>query len=166
MALGDVNRENLPVGQSVPKIPRDPRDSFDPYEGRLSSNALTRALDVFTTGQVPKDLTDFNEWFPIALSYASANPNCSHEVIKRWTRVFKDINARAFSEGRKHIMAANMRNLVFEMKAYMSRGDNAFPGLSGIGTLVTMRQHVDQQVKMPQQPANPGLFGFTLRKKE
>jgi len=152
------------IGKTALQVPRMPQVPFDPWAERQSGNPMIRILDHVLVCELPEKTDDYHEFFELMLNVAGTNPNCTEQTIKKWKRDLIDIDDRAFSEGYTDIMMAKARKLLFEMRAYMSRGDNPHLGLSGVSAAITFRQHSEQTLRMPQQPAEKGFLNQLLHR--
>jgi hypothetical protein len=160
MTAEDIGKTGM-----VPALPKMPQAPYDPWAERQSGNPMTRILDHVLTCELPENPEDYHDLFELMLNVAGTNPNCTLQTIRKWKRDIIDIDDRAHSEGRTQITAAKARKLLFEMRAYMSRGDNPHLGLSGVSAAITFRHQAEQTLRMPQQPAEKGFFRGLLQRR-
>jgi hypothetical protein len=159
MSVKEIGSATMP--QVIPKMPGMP---YDPWADHQSSNPMARVLDHVLKCELPEHPEEYDELFGLMLNVAGTNPNCTEHTIKKWKRDLIDIDDRAHSQGCTQITTAKARKLLFEMRAYMSRGDNPHVGLSGVSAAITFRQQAEQTIRMPQQPGEKGFFSTLLRR--
>lgn len=137
------------------------RDEVDAWAGSRSSNITTRIADHIFTFEVADDPNAYYAIIQSLIAAAAANPNTDRMTVASWQRDLHDLDDRAHSEGRKHIMIAKYRKLAFEIMSNISRGDTPHIGLSGVSAMITSRVQQEQSVKMPQAPPTASsIFGF------
>jgi len=140
------------------------KEELDAWAGQRTSNITTRIADHIFDFEVVEDLDRYHLIIQNLISAAAANPNADRLTVASWQRDFYDLDDQAHSEGRKHIMIAKYRKLLFKIMSNVSRGDLPHVGLSGVSAMITSRvqQGVQQEVRMPAPPpaASGGIFGF------
>jgi hypothetical protein len=149
--------------QSTMPVPRMPEMPYDPWSGRPSGSPVARMLDqtIFT---LPEDPRDYLGFFEIMLSKCASNPNLTHDTIKHIWRDIVDLDDVAHSEGCTDICIAKGRKIMTRIALYMGRGDNAHVGLSITSAAISVKQTIDQTIRMPQQAAEKGFFSSILKR--
>ena len=169
MSKEDIGRTDLSMipGQSQQQLQQGQQQGYDPYDGYYDPYAGSKPhglnekmFQMVIKAELPSDVEDYEGFFQALIDAASANPNVTERVIRRWNRRFKDVDDRAHSQGRSKIAAAKARKLLFEIRSYIARGDNPLQGMSGVSAAITTRQQSESTVKVPQQQdAGTGSFG-------
>ena len=152
------------IGKGSMPIPRAPSIAYDPWADRVSGNPTTRVMEHVLHLELPEDSAEWNGIFELLLNAAGTNPNCTLETIARWKRKLIDVHDRAYSEGMEDVARQKAEKLLFEIRAFMSRGDNEYKGLSGVGSIITVHQRTTQDIRMPQQTDTTGFLGWAKKK--
>lgn len=103
----------------------------------------------------------FEKWMNsrrLLLTRASRIAGIDIATIRRFSRRFRYIVARAHSEGKGKILRSMCETFDFEMELMVSRGDMEMKGVSGITSMISQNVSQKQEVRMPQQQAQPSLF--------
>ena len=169
MSYEDVGKAIVPKQQQDPAQQQSqPSQQDDPYYGYYdpTGGQYTRGLNekmfqMVIKADLPDDIEQYEGFFQSLIDAASANPNVTAETLRRWNRRFKDVDDRAHSEGMSTYAAAKARQLLFEIRSFIARGDNPLQGITGVSAAITSRQQSESTLKMPQQQEQQGgAYGF------
>jgi hypothetical protein len=136
----------------------------DPYMNQVSRNNMNAQLAMAileTKFDKGTDINDYESIFWIVLDNLGRIPNADLNSIHRFQRDFIDIRELAECQGTEEMTGSLMRQLLFDMRSYVSYGGSELKGLTGISAIITQRQQSEQTVKMPApEPAQKKkLFG-------
>ena len=170
MAMEHVGKDMaiVPGSQQQPAQQQAPQDDpyygyYDPTGGQYARGLNEKMFQMVIKAELPKDVEQYEGFFQALIDAASANPNVTAESLKRWNRRFKDVDDRAHSEGMSTYAAAKARQLLFEIRSFIARGDNPLQGITGVSAAITSRQQMESTLKIPQQPEQQGgAYGLRL----
>ena len=166
MAAEDVGKSLIPGTQQQQPAQQQQQDDpyygyYDPTGGQITRGLSEKMFQMVIKCNLPEDIEQYEGFFQALIDAASANPNVTVETLRRWNRRFKDVDDRAHSEGMNTYAAAKARQLLFEIRSFIARGDNPLVGITGSSLAVTTRQQSESTLKMPQQPEQQsGASGF------
>lgn len=136
----------------------------DPYMNQVSRNNMNAQLAMAileTKFEKNTNINDYEQVFWIVLDNLGRIPNADLNSIHRFQRDFIDIRELAECQGTEEMTGSLMRQLLFDMRSYVSYGGSELKGLTGISAIITQRQQSEQTVKMPspEQPTRKKIFG-------
>jgi hypothetical protein len=109
------------------------------------------------------DADGIEEWIDKFLricEYASRIPGIDVTEFDSLCRDLEDIEARAHSEGRQRIVASKIQKMQFRLRLLVSRCDVPSAGISGIGSMITSKNEMKQDIRLPPPAAPAKSFPF------
>ena len=175
MGAYDGKPQGHPQGQPQQQgmVPQQGQDDYyypgDTYRGMVPSDTASQVRQAILNIPMPNKDTDYGEWIPMFMLAVDAAPRITgidgkeyRKQVRRW----KDIVARAHSQGRKRVLAASCQEMFFELRLLVSRCDTPALGMSGIGAMITQNQNVKQDIRYPQQPTTQGFWPWSKRQQQ
>ena len=134
-----------------------PESAFRGMQPSDQASQVRRALFDFN---IPETEAEMKEWFRsarLALEMVRRIPNIDSATLFQLNRTWKDLVARAHSQGRKSVIQADMEEFLFHLSAAAAMGETPIAGMTAISALTTttvnQKQQSVQEVRVPQQPA-------------
>jgi hypothetical protein len=154
-------------GQMTQQQGMYPEDYYypgDTYRGMQPNDQAAQVRQALFNLEIPGLETDYGQWIPMFITLLDAAPRIpgiDGRDFRRISRRFKDMVARAHSQGRKRVTAATCQEILFELRLLVSRCDTPAMGMSGVGAMITSNVNQKQDIRMPQQPQAQGFWPWS-----
>jgi len=161
---GQQNQQNQQLAQQQGQYPEDYYYPGDTYRGMQPNDQAAQVRQALFSLEIPSVETDYGQWIPMFITLLDAAPRIpgiDGRDFRRLSRRFKDMVARAHSQGRKRVTAATCQEILFELRLLVSRCDTAAVGMSGVGAMITTNMNQKQDIRMPQQPQAQGFWPWS-----
>ena len=134
-----------------------PESAFRGLQSSDQASQVRRALFEF---DIPETEEEMKLWFKdvrLALEMVRRIPNIDSQTLFQLNRTWKDLVARAHSQGRKKVIQADMEEFIFHLSSAAAMGEVPIAGMTAVSALTTttlqQKSQSVQEVRMPSQPA-------------
>ena len=134
-----------------------PESAFRGIQSSDQALQVRRALFEF---DIPQTEEEMKLWFRdvrLALDMVRRIPNIDSQTLFQLNRTWKDLVARAHSQGRKKVIQADMEEFIFHLSSAAAMGEVPIAGMTAVSALTTttlqQKSQSMQEVRMPSQPA-------------
>lgn len=142
--------------------------SMDPWmQTRPPANINAQVLLAVIDSKVKsgEDFEDYKSLLVLLVDNVGRIPSAEKTDIYKLNRDLMDILDLSECDGTKQMVLSRMTRMLFKMRSLASYGGAPLNGLTGVSAIITQRQNIEQQVKLPQSapPEQPrkkimGLF--------
>jgi len=98
------------------------------------------------------DFNNYEQLYMAVVNMLGKIPNYNRPIQRALYRKFVDIQCLATCQGTTKRVNTRMKNLMFEIRSYVPIGDLPLVGMTGVSSIVTTRQQVEQTLKATHQP--------------
>ena len=155
-------QQQLPQGQQGQE--QDYYYPGDQWYGKPSNDQAAQVREALFGCKLPSE-EDFEEWFPTlqaAIDLVARVPGYDSSIYSELNRDMEDLVDRANSQGRKRIVCSKMQKFIFKLRSLVPKGDVQIQGVTGVTAMITQNANQRQEIRMPQQQAQPGLFSGVM----
>lgn len=136
----------------------------DPYiQQRPSTNWNKQMLDKLLDDTItPADISrgEYSTMFRYLLLDIRRIPNLAPIDKRRMIRDYADIEGLIQCDGTRGMVHSRIRMMLLEVTAHSADGSSTLNGITGVSAIITQRNQVEQQVKVPQQTERKKIFGL------
>lgn len=137
---------------------------IDPYlQNRAPTNWNAQMLaKLFDPSITANEITkgEYSDMYRAALVDLRRIPNISPQDKRHIIRDFADIEELQQCGGTKGKVRSMLRTMLLEIAAHSADGSSPLTGITGVSAIITQRNQMEQQVKVPQQPERKKIFGI------
>jgi hypothetical protein len=152
------------------EIPPPPGSEYiypaDPYRMQRENTDTALQVRKVQYSEIDRLLDNeltFDDWITsrrIMLSRASRIPGVDDKTYRWLFRKFIYLVGRAHSEGKTKILRAQCELFDFGLELLVSKGDVEMKGLTGISAMITAKNEMKQDIRLPPPAAPAKSFPF------
>jgi len=160
-----------PVHQQDPYSQQQQGGYYDPYalpidpyiQQRPTTNWNKQMLDkLLDSTLTPADIAqgEYSVMYRSLLLDLRRIPNLSPTDKRRIMRDYADIEGLIQCDGTKGMVHSRLRTMMVEVSAHSADGSSPLNGLTGVSAIITQRNQMEQQVRIPQHTERKKIFGL------
>lgn len=164
-------QQQQPLGQELTQYDTEPEyeDEYvapnSAFRGIQPSDQASQMRRVLFEFDIPQTEEEMKLWFRdvrLALDMVRRIPNIDSSRVFQLNRTWKDLVARAHSQGRRAVIQADMEEFIFELSSLAASGEVPIAGMTATSAMTTttlnQKQSSVQEVRMPPQPTGKSHF--------